>query len=1290
MSPADERPEDDEAIRFHAIASGQAQIFQAGGDQHVAERDLHLHYADGVRRARRLQRGGETRECPYPGLVAFESAQADWFFGRDTETAELLVHLDEGLRGGGPLIVVAPSGAGKSSLLRAGVLPAIARGALPAAGSAQWPHMLFTPTASPMAALSAHLASATGIAPDLLGQALQSGPSACLTLLRKCLRTTAGSNGPPNKRLVVVVDQLEELFTLGSSEQDRHDFLDFLSALASIGSAGEEPIGLVVYGMRSDFYTPCADYPQLRGVLQDRQVLIGPMTRDGLRHAITIPAQATGLDIEPGLVELLLRDLGVRDGENHPSSGEDASAAHAYEAGRLPLLAHALRATWQQRHGHTLTVAGYQATGGIYRAVGTTAERVYNRLDSDAKQTANLLFMSLVKVGDGVNDTRKRLPRTQLLEIGSKSAVIDPIIEAFTEARLLTVQGNSVEITHEALLGAWPRLQRWIKADRAGHIIRQELEEVATSWSRSHQDAGMLYRGHRLETVRTWAKAHRDRLSTAATEFLAASSAQERRTIRLRRVLIAMLTTLALIASGAAVVAFQQRATAQAQRDIAVSRQITVEADRLRDGQPSLAALFDIAAYRWRPQDSGVYTRLITNASATLSTPLAPSTGGQTWSAVFSPHGRTLATIGTDHKVRLWNVSSPVRSTLLGPALTGNKGVLWWLAFSPNGRVVAGAGSDGRVWLWKVTDPAHPVSMGRNLTLKITGSNSMAFSPDGRMLATAESDGSVRLWDVADPVHPTSLASVSSGNKPGFPSISDITSVTFSPDGRVLAAAEGDSNGVVQLWDLADPAKPTPLGKPLSGSMSRVEEMKFSPNGRLFAIASNDGVVRIWNTANVTKPKQLKKRLSEPVIGSHALAFSPDGRLLATATFDGTVRIFSMGDPSAPEALTNPLTGHKGIWWMVFSPDGHTLASAGSDGAVLLWKLPKRVISSFSGVVSSLDFSPDGHTLATVGTGSGDELTLWNVTDPAHPISRGSLTYSDRIKLVAFSPDRRTLATGGEDLIVRLWNVADPSRPSKLADLRIGHTGSINSLAFSPDGRTLATAGFREVQLWNVADPTHAAPLGKPLSGHTGSVNSLAFSPDGRTLATAGDDGAVRLWNVADPTHAAPLGKPLSGHAVSLNNLVVNSLTFSPDGHTLATAGADLSVRLWNVADPSRPSKLADLRSGHTGRINSLAFSPDGRTLATAGADLTIRLWNMAKRVPFGPPVTGHASLVTSVRFSPDGHTLASAGLDGTVRLWETDIGQAVAYICNTVQGGLTQRDWQRQFPDIPFRAPCP
>ncbi|MGH3782202.1 MAG: helix-turn-helix domain-containing protein [Pseudonocardiaceae bacterium] len=1077
--------------------------------------------------------------CPYPGLAAFGPDQARWFFGRGDTTRDLISQLDNPLTRGELVAVVAASGAGKSSVLAAGLIPNLARGALP--GSWTWPVVLTTPGEHPLATLAAKVATATNTDPA----GVTGDPDRFAAFLADAVTTHSGELGttPHHARIVLIVDQFEETFTECHQEAERQQFIATLDAVAASAAA------LVVLGVRADFYGRCLSYPALHTALQ-RPVTLGPMSVDQLRAVITCPAEAEGLNLEPGLVELMLRDLGVADDMGGGPAG--------YDPGTLPLLAHALRATWRQRDGRTLTVAAYRRTGGISQALATTAEDTHAGLGTAEQHIARQLLLRLVNVSEhgGSGDTRRRLSRAELIEAlppQQSTQVVEKVLEAFGRARLITFDTTNVEITHEALIRAWPRLRAWIDTGRASNVIRQELEQAAAVWDRDRRDTAGLYRGSRLEAASTWASSttHEDDLSPTASAFLAASTRHEHSAATLRRAVLVVLSVFALVASGAAAVAFYQSAAAQQERDTAIFNQITAQADRLRSTDVSLAAQLDLTAYRMRPTSQNLYTALITDADAALSTPLE---GHQNAVRAVAFSGRILASGSDDGTVRLWNVADPTHPTPVGPPLAGYPGTVLTLAFSPDGRFLADGGDDGTVRLWNVADPTHPTPVGPPLAGYPGTVLTLAFSPDGRTLADGGDDHPIRLWNVADPTHPRPLGPPLIGHA------RDVNAVVFRPDGRILASSSDDHT--IRLWNVADPAHPTPVGPPLSGSNHHINTVAFSPDGRTLASGGNDQAVRLWNVTDPTHPTALGLPLTDHTNYVNAVAFSPDGRTLAVGSDDQKVRLWNVTDPTHPIALGPPLAGHGSyVNALAFSPDGRTLATAGSDDTVRLWNIPATLMTGHTNSVFSVAFNHHDHTLAT---GSADgTVRLWNVSDPTHPRPLGQLLPSPphRVRAVVFSPDGHILASGGDDPMVRLWNVSDPTHPISLGQLPPGHTKPVNTVAFSPDGHTLAT-GSRDhtVRLWNVTDPTHPTSLSQLLSDHADSINAVAFSPDGHTLATASRDQTIRLWDVTDPAHPLPLGKPLTGHTG-----FVDAVAFSPDGYTLASGGRDHTVRLWEM-----------------------------------------------------------------------------------------------------------------------------
>ncbi|MES9505312.1 WD40 repeat domain-containing protein [Streptomyces sp. NPDC000609] len=1224
--PAPELPE----VRFQAEASGNARIYQTPQDMHIAQRDMHVHYQDGVRSARRASRGTPPGECPYPGLAAFGTEQAQWFHGRGTLTADVLDRLDERMGQGGALMVIAPSGAGKSSLLRAGVVAAIQRGDLAFAGSDQWPCVVFTPTDRPVAALAAGLSQVSGHR-EQWSAILEQGPAACVEWMHTALRDRdtgheGGREWRQGRRWVVVVDQLEELFTQCGSEPERRVFLDFLQAMSQQGADGQAPPALVLYGLRSDFLDPCLMYQHLLAAHQNTSVFVGPMSEAEVRESILFPAADAGLEVEPGLVELLLKDLGQPAGTAPSTQGVDGTGVGRYETGRLPLLAHALRATWQQRAGHFLTTDGYRTTGGIARAVATTADREYSRLSPEDRHTARLLLLALTKIGDTTADIRRRIDYTSLLDRSGNHESAARVIEAFTRARLLTREHGSIEITHEVLLRAWPRLWGWIDTDRAGNLTRQEIEESAANWIKAGRDPSMLYRGNRLESALDWEKAaHVARAGSDLGDFLDAGRKQNRRAISIRRSVIGVLAALALTTSVLAGVAFKQSNAAQRETQGAIRSQLQGEAEGLRSTQQSLAAQLDLIAYEMKPS-SVLGTALINDANNPLSVTLGDQIG-TVGSVVFSPRGHTLATVGREGLVQLWDVADPAHASKLGEPLTGHTGGVGSVVFGPRGRTLATVGREGLVQLWDVADPAHASKLGEPLTGLVGGVGSVVFSSDGNTLATI-GDGTVRLWDVTDRARATQLSTPAGLD-------SGVGSVAFSSDGNTLATV---SNTTVRLWDVTDPARATQVGT-LTGHTKTVRAVAFSLQGHTLASAGDDCTVRLWDVADPAHATQLGDPLTGHTSGVLSVVFSPDNNTLASASYDGTVRLWDVTDPDHAAQLGAPLASHTGaVDSVAFSSDNNTLASASDDGTVRLWNLPpalSRPLSDLPDIVESVAFSPRGHTLATV---SNTTVRLWNVTDPAHASELGS-TLADGVGSVAFSPRGRTLATIG-DGTVQLWDVADPAHASKLGEPLTGLGGGVGSVAFSSDGNTLATIGDGTVQLWDVTDQAHATQLGALTGPAGGGVRSVAFRPHGNVLASASEDGTVRLWDVTDPAHASQLGNAVTGRTGA-----VFSVAFSPDGNVIAAAGYDNAVRLWDVADPAHATQL-----GHT--------------------------------------LTGHTHAVHSVAFSSDGKTLASTSTDRTVRLWKWDIDEARRQICANTDS-VTPEQWKQYLPQLDYDPPC-
>ncbi|MDX3522564.1 hypothetical protein [Streptomyces scabiei] len=1261
--------------------------------------------------------------CPYRGLSSYRQQDARWFFGRERSTGALVEQLRAAERTGGLVMLVGASGAGKSSLLHAGLVPAVRGGALDgddgpvregAPDRRRTGEVLrFVPGADPVGELIRRI-------PEL-GQVVSAAYEPGTPLFADAVREAVGAwearrrgevtadgarpspagtptpaPAPAPTRPVLIVDQFEETFTLSADETDRRMFVQLLGAACTPGEAGGVAPMAVVLGVRADFYEQCLGYPELADALQHRHMVLGPLTAAELREAVTGPARAVGLELEPGLAELIVREV----------SADGPRGAH--DAGVLPLLSHALLVTWQRRKAGRLTLAGYRAAGGIQGAVAATAEQAWSGLDPAARTAARLLLLRLVRLNEDTQATRRRGTRRQLADGSADPAKTEESLEAMARARLLTLDAETVEITHEALLHAWPRLRGWIDEGRNDHLVRQRLEEDGRAWEDSDRDSSLLYRGSRLEQAHTWAKSTGEAgggretgdagkaegagktegagkagkaggsgeaggaadtfLTRSAVEFLAASVRLRRRTVRLRRGAVAALVAFALVAVGSAVVAWQQR-------NDAVFEQVVAQADRVQYSDPSLSAQLDLVAHRLRSDDEGTGNRLLSIVNAPLATPLLGH-GGPVYLTSFSPDGSYLATASYDRTVRLWDVRDPTHATPLGKPLTGHTSWVSSAVFAPDGRTLASAGDDGTVRLWDVTDPRAPRRLGAPLDGHDGTIFLLAFSPDGRTLASAGEDRTVRLWDVSDPARATALGAPLTGHS------APVRAVAFGPDGKTLATG-GDDN-TVRLWDVSHPRAPAAFGRVLRGHTGLVHSLAFAPDGRTLASGSSDNTVRLWDVAEPRRARALGAPLTGHTGAIWSVDFSPDGRLLAAASADSTASLWSVADPAYPSQVGEPLAGASGeMFALGFGPDGRTLATGSGDGKVRLWSVPASDMVGRNGV-----FRPDGKVLATAGRDG--RIRLWNVAEPGRPVLLGkAFTLKDGgNRSLAFSPDGRVLSIVAGNRALYLWDVGDPARPvlrgSPLA-LRIRYT---DAQAYSPDGRVLATSyGDHDVRLWDVRDPSRVVPLGKPLTGHRGYILALVLSPDGRTLASGSADGTIRLWDVSDPARSTLLDGPLTAHRGAVSDLV-----YSPDGRTLASGGGDDKVRLWDVSDPRAVTRRGSPLVGHTEAVVSLTYSPDGRTLASGGNDGTVHLWDVGGpdgASPIGRSMSPNARTGHFLSFSPGSRMLGvSSGAD-TVRLWNLDVDDAVRHICSTTRGVLTREKWEEYLPRLSYEPPC-
>jgi WD40 repeat protein/class 3 adenylate cyclase len=1196
-------------------------------------------------------------EAPFKGLQFFDEGDSDSFFGRETLTAKLVHRLQDA---NFLSVIIGASGSGKSSLVRAGLVPAIKKGGalingtkLPE-GSADWQVHIITPTAHPLEALAIELTrkSESVTAAATLVDDLSKDPRSLHFFLSRHTQPR-DSSVPPHTLLVI--DQFEELFTLCRDEFEREAFIDNLLAALTpaplpLGETrkGEGNITLIIT-LRADFYAYLAQYPELRDAVAQQQEYIGPMTTEELRRAIEEPARRGHWEFEPGLVDLILRDVGD-------------------EPGALPLLSHALLETWKRRAGHMLTLKGYADAGGVHGAIAHTAESVYQNLSLNEQTIVRNILLRLTEFGEGTEDTRRRASFEELTSHVENANEVRAVLNTLAEARLVTLSEDSAEVAHEALIREWPKLREWLSQDREGMILHRHLTEAAHEWELLERDAGSVYRGARLAQANEWSALNPNALNTQERLFLDASNTQAKReeqeredqlqrelasakelaetqsqsasrlrtrnrvitTVGIIAVILAMLAgTFGLQSNRNAMQAEANFANAEAQRLAAVATSLLREG-----GNPEQIALLSLRSMKTQYTIEGDDALA---AAAMLDFPVQLfKQSNRVMTVAFSPDGRYTLTGGTDGIARLWD-------TLTSEEIyqfIGHTNLINSATFSPDGRYILTGSWDKTARLWDVKT-GKEVRQIIGHTDQVLG---VAYSPDGKTVLTISVDGTTRLWEPATGRELQSFIG---------------TSAAFSPDGKYLLIGDiAENPGIIQLWDIHSHREVHHFAH---DHTSILGSLSFSQDGKLILTGSYDQTAKLWDAST---GREVQKYVGHK--GSVLSAvLSSDGKYVFTASSDGTARLWDAKTGQELRRFTCP----AGVNGLAISHDGKYILSGSGDGITRLWSIkPKAELQLFdnNGVVSAVAFSPDGKFVLTGG--DGGIARLWDALSGQKLREfirdKGIINYG-----AAFSPDGKFVLTGSWDGTVRLSEVQTGEEVRQFK----GDDSGVNGVSFSPDGKYVVAATYRTgTWLWE----TETGKVVRRFNSDA-ILNRVAFSPDGKYIATASGegDGTARLLDIS----TGEVVRSFSGASGGMN-----SVAFSPDGKYILTGDSDNIARLWDVQIGKEVRKFI----GHTDLIWTATFSPDGKYIATASNDSTARLWDTQTGEELRRFI-GHTAGVENVAFSPNGKYILTGSDDGTARLWDVDYHDTVRYLCSVLLRDFTD-DERAQYGIADDAPTCP
>lgn len=1237
---------------------------------------------------------------PYRGLESFEEKHNHLFFGRALEVETLTKRV---LHGHPLTIILGASGTGKSSLVKAGLLPELRQFTQPEF----YILPIIRPGETPLATLARAClpVAQEALEPTLSLAALTQKFSDNSYALREIIDIWRGQH--LNAKLLIIVDQLEELVTLCRSEFESQRFLELLKFALNAHYEQMHIIGTLRLDFEAQFQTAA-----LKKHWMKARFVISPMTQDELRQAIEGPASERVLYFKPhALVDRLINEV-------------------IQMPGALPLLSFTLSELYlkylERKDGdRALTEEDYETLGGVVGSLTQRATQEYERLvekDPAYAETIQQAMLRMVSV-EGGEVARRRVPKAELVYTDNlKNGQIKEIIQSYSNARLV-IEGQDpdgeryVEPAHDAMVRGWDKLLRWRTQNQENLTLQRLVTSATKAWQTNNRNINDLWANNsRLLRLKEIVNSKNNWLNALEQTFTE-HSLQRRRNQRLK--VVAAISSVIFLLSGSTVWALNNARAAEEERQVATSRQLAAQSDvtyRQKGKFLPRSILLAIQAAKQFPKGTKAPRSDIDQAlrKYTLLTHENQrfQHDDEVHEANFSPDGQWVATASADRIVQVWDLKNNRKHFQFS-----HDGPVQDVYFSHDSYRVATASQDNTVQLWEIENRQKIATFSHQ-----DGVLRVRFSPDDKKLVTASRDKSARIWDTASGQE---LAKLNHKDT--------VIEVNFSPGGDRVVTASADTTA--QIWDVES-------GQALHtlDHNDAVWDAYFSPNGNQVATASKDGLVRVWD---VKTGKPLNNFFHSDAVWD--VRFSPDGKQLVTSSSDRQARIWSLETGKLIQSLhhesqvrdvrwsndgkkvvTASADGTARLWEVQtgeellrmvhdaiavdarFSPDNTQILTTSQDWTARLWDVDvSQEVARFvhSGPLNNVRFSPDGKLLATAG-----ERNIIEIWDLHTQQTKYHLSHEAGIGEIHFSPDGQYLVSASNDSTARLWEVSTGQEV-----FRMQHDGAVRNVSFSEDGSKIVTASHdKTARIWDVATKKGIRHI-----SHQDRVRDARLSPDGSLIATASQDMTARLWDVAS-------GEELANFK---HDDGVWDVRFSPDGTVLATASRDGTGALWNVKNHEKiatlnhgawvwdvrfsrngqivatgsqdgTAKLWDAQTGelirvlsHDAPVLEVSFSSDSKQVATVSTDQIVQVWDVENG--YQTARIAYSGEVWDTRFSPDNHLLATASRTGIARIHYLSTDKLMEEACRRLTRNLTVAEWeryignknsyQRTCPELPF-----